>query len=109
MSKARELLAAVSQSSDYEATVSEAALSAFSDASIGIDILPSLLEDIAYTSKSNITLDVKDEQLVIKIDTNSMSDRVTGVCDTQKLFEDLGFHLEQTIESSSSVELLLRV
>lgn len=109
MSKARELLEAASQSADYEANVSEAVLSAFSDATIDLDILPCLLEDIAYTSKSNISLDVKDEQLVVTIDTTAMSDRVIGVCDTQRLFEDLGFHLEQTIESSSSVELLLRV
>lgn len=109
MSKARELLESVSRLSSYNATVSESAASAFSDVSIDIDILPDLLEDIARSSRSNIILDVKNEQLVLNLKTSTLSDTVSVVNDTQRLFEDLGFHLESMHESPSNIELTLRI
>lgn len=109
MSKARELLESVTRLSSYNATVSESAASAFSDVSIDIDVLPDLLEDIARSSRSHIILDVKNEQLVIQFKTSSLSDTVSGINDTQKLFEDLGFHLESMHESPSNIELMLRI
>lgn len=109
MSKARDLLNLVSQSDTFEATMTESVISTFSEAQIQHDVLSLLLEDIAHSSRSNIKVDIRNDKLIVELQHSKASDKINGLCDTQKLFEDVGFHIEELSESESSIELTLRV